>query len=163
MEDIKELETPLNEENNSENNENQSPKCEHTPAEAVRENEIPATCTTEGSYEEVVYCSECEAEISRETKTIDKLSHTPAEAVRENEIPATCTTEGSYEDVVYCAVCETVISSFSTPTPRLSSIRSASDTRASRALLQISILRSTYGSLKTKTTCLPIGSFTTSP
>ena len=47
----------------------------HTPADAVRENEVAATCTTAGSYDEVVYCSVCKAEISRTQKTIDKLPH----------------------------------------------------------------------------------------
>ncbi|MBQ2920177.1 MAG: exo-alpha-sialidase, partial [Oscillospiraceae bacterium] len=42
----------------------------HTEAEAVRENEVAATCTTAGSYDSVVYCSECGEEISRETFTI---------------------------------------------------------------------------------------------
>ena len=48
---------------------------DHTPADAVRENEVAATCTTVGSYDEVVYCSVCKAEISRTQKTIDKLPH----------------------------------------------------------------------------------------
>ena len=81
-------------------------KYEHTAGKAVRENEIDATCTAEGSYDEVVYCSLCETEISRTANTIDKLAHTPGEAVRENEIDATCTTEGSYDEVVYCTECD---------------------------------------------------------
>ena len=48
---------------------------DHTPADAVRENEVAATCTAAGSYDEVVYCSVCKAEISRTQKTIDKLPH----------------------------------------------------------------------------------------
>ena len=47
----------------------------HSPAAAVRENEVAATCTAAGSYDEVVYCSVCKAEISRAQKTIDKLPH----------------------------------------------------------------------------------------
>lgn len=50
-------------------------KAAHTPADAVRENEVAATCTAAGSYDEVVYCSVCKAEISRTQKTIDKLPH----------------------------------------------------------------------------------------
>ena len=49
------------------------PMLEHTPGEAVRENEVPATVTAEGSYDEVVYCAVCHAELSRVHKTIDKL------------------------------------------------------------------------------------------
>ena len=48
---------------------------DHTPADAVRENEVAATCSAAGSYDEVVYCSVCNAEISRTQKTIDKLPH----------------------------------------------------------------------------------------
>ena len=77
----------------------------HTPGEPVRENEVPATCAAEGSYDEVVYCTACGAELSRETKTIDKLAHTPGEPVVENEVPATCAAEGSYDEVVYCTAC----------------------------------------------------------
>ena len=85
----------------------EAPSCQHTGAEAVRENEVGATCSTEGSYESVVYCSKCGVELSRETQTIDKLDHTPATAVKENEVPASCSKEGSYDLVVYCSVCKT--------------------------------------------------------
>ncbi|MBQ7740229.1 MAG: leucine-rich repeat protein [Eubacterium sp.] len=46
----------------------------HTPGEAVRENEIPATTTATGSWDEVVYCSVCNTELSRITHTVDKAS-----------------------------------------------------------------------------------------
>ena len=77
----------------------------HTAGEAVRENEVAATCETAGSYDEVVYCTVCGAELSRETKTIEKLAHTVGNVVRENEAAATCTEDGSYDLVVYCTVC----------------------------------------------------------
>ena len=51
-------------------------KHEHTPAEAIRENENPSTYDKEGSYESVVYCSECGEEISRETVKLAKLKKT---------------------------------------------------------------------------------------
>ena len=82
----------------------------HTPGEAVVENEVPATCTTDGSYDEVVYCTECGEELSRETKTTDKLDHTAGEVVIENEVPATCTAGGSYDEVIYCTVCNEELS-----------------------------------------------------
>ena len=50
-------------------------KLAHTPAEAVREKEVEATCTAEGSYDEVVYCDLCGEVISRETVTLDALGH----------------------------------------------------------------------------------------
>ncbi|MBQ9532240.1 MAG: hypothetical protein IJR70_09245 [Eubacterium sp.] len=89
-----------------------APALEHThvPAEAVRENEVPASCSEEGSYDEVIYCSKCGEEISRTKKTIDKIAHTPGEAVRENEVPASCSAEGSYDEVIYCTECHTELS-----------------------------------------------------
>ena len=47
----------------------------HTESAAVEENRAEATCTEDGSYDSVVYCSVCKAELSRETKTINKLGH----------------------------------------------------------------------------------------
>ena len=47
----------------------------HTPATAVTENVVDATCTQTGSYAEVVFCSECQEEISRTQKTVDKKPH----------------------------------------------------------------------------------------
>ena len=51
------------------------PALGHTPGEAVRENEVPASCTAEGSYDSAVYCSRCGEELSRETLTIPALGH----------------------------------------------------------------------------------------
>ena len=42
----------------------------HTAGEPVVENEVAADCTTEGSYDTVIYCSVCDAEISRESTAI---------------------------------------------------------------------------------------------
>ena len=47
----------------------------HTPGEAVRENEIPATCTADGSYDEVTYCTVCSEKYSTEHKTIPAAGH----------------------------------------------------------------------------------------
>ncbi|MBE6818841.1 MAG: fibronectin type III domain-containing protein, partial [Ruminococcaceae bacterium] len=47
----------------------------HTPAAAVRENEKAATCTVAGSYDEVVYCTVCKAEISRQSHSTQALGH----------------------------------------------------------------------------------------
>jgi len=77
----------------------------HQPGTPVRENEVTATCTVPGSYDEVIYCTrtECGEENSRTPVTGEMLSHEPGTAVRENEVAATCTTAGSYDEVVYCA------------------------------------------------------------
>ncbi|MDE7372959.1 MAG: hypothetical protein K2N18_02740, partial [Clostridia bacterium] len=50
---------------------------DHTHGEAVRENEVAATCTAAGSYDEVIYCSVCEEELSRTAKTapVDPDAH----------------------------------------------------------------------------------------
>ena len=48
---------------------------EHVAAEAVTENEVKATCERGGSYDTVVYCSECGEELSRETVTTNPLGH----------------------------------------------------------------------------------------
>ncbi len=48
---------------------------EHTPAEAVKENEVAATCEEAGHYDSVVYCTVCGEEISRETVEIPALGH----------------------------------------------------------------------------------------
>ncbi|MGI6280091.1 MAG: hypothetical protein ACOYJS_05985, partial [Acutalibacteraceae bacterium] len=47
----------------------------HTPAQAVVENEIPATHTEAGSYDSVVYCSVCRYEISRTTVEVPAGGH----------------------------------------------------------------------------------------
>ncbi len=78
----------------------------HTPGAAVVEKEVAATCTKEGSYDNVVYCTKCNTEMSRETVTTEMIAHTAGAAVVEKEDPVT----GSYDSVVYCTVCKTEIS-----------------------------------------------------
>ena len=48
----------------------------HTPGQAVVENEVAATCSTTGSCDEVVYCSDCGEELSREHKELPIAGHT---------------------------------------------------------------------------------------
>ena len=79
--------------------------CEHVPAEAVTEDEVPATCTTAGSYSLVVYCTVCNEEISRETVVVDALGHTEETIPGK---PATCTEDG-LTDGVKCSVCGDII------------------------------------------------------
>lgn len=69
----------------------------HTPAAATRENENPATCTADGSYDEVVKCSRCGTEISRTSKTIPALGHDYGEWTVTKE--ATTTAEGEKQRV----------------------------------------------------------------
>ena len=83
---------------------------DHTPGAAVRENEVPATCTKDGSHDEVIYCTVCKTEISRKTITDKAPGHKEQPAVKESVKDATCTVAGSHDEVVYCSVCQTEIS-----------------------------------------------------
>ncbi len=71
----------------------------HTPGEAVKENEKDPTCTDEGSYDSVVYCTVCDEEISRNTLPVDPYGHQYEPSVA----APTCTEQGytKYE----CSVC----------------------------------------------------------
>ena len=51
-------------------------KTDHTPGVSIRENYIEPTYDAEGSYDEVVYCSVCGEELSRNTVILDKLTPT---------------------------------------------------------------------------------------
>ena len=82
----------------------------HVDGEVVVENRVEPDCTTEGHYDNVVYCTRCDVELSRESKTIPALGHKAATAVEENCVNATCTTDGHYDSVVYCSVCHEELS-----------------------------------------------------
>jgi len=56
------------------------PMTEHTAGEAVKENEVAATCILAGSYDSVVYCSLCGAELSREAKAVGAIKHVYGDA-----------------------------------------------------------------------------------
>lgn len=85
-------------------------KTDHTGGAPVRENEVAASCTADGSYDEVIYCTKCGAEVSRTPKTISRLGHSPADPVRENEVAASCVKAGSYDEVIYCTRCKAELS-----------------------------------------------------
>ncbi len=86
-------------------------KLSHTAGAVVVENNVDATCTVHGSYDNVTYCTVCGTETNRETVTVDAPGHTSGNAVEENRVESTCTTQGSYDKVFYCTKCETKISS----------------------------------------------------
>ena len=77
----------------------------HKNGDPVTENRTFASCTEGGSYDEVVYCSVCGKEMSRETKAIEPSEHTAGKPVIENEAA-----DGSYDEVVYCSVCNAEMS-----------------------------------------------------
>ncbi len=93
----------------------------HTAGTPVFENNVDATCGESGSYDEVVYCTVCNFEISRETKTTDAIPHTEGEMKRENIVEATCKAGGSYDEVIRCTVCNKVLSRISYTTPKIDS------------------------------------------
>ncbi|MBQ7639165.1 MAG: hypothetical protein IJS90_09725, partial [Clostridia bacterium] len=63
----------------------------HTPAAAVNENAVAPNCTEAGSHDEVVYCSVCGTEISRNTVTDPALGH---DLVHHAAKAPTCTEAG---------------------------------------------------------------------
>ncbi len=82
------------------------PMTAHTPAEAVQENVVPATCTEPGSHDDVVRCSACGAELSRDPGIVDKaLGH--VEEIQ-NKKDATCGEDGYTGDKV-CTRCNVVL------------------------------------------------------
>ena len=52
------------------------PALGHKPGEAVKENDIAASCTTAGGYDLVVYCDHCGEELSRSHTEIPAPGHT---------------------------------------------------------------------------------------
>ena len=73
----------------------------HVPGTAVRENEVAATCTAAGKYDKVVYCSVCNAELSRDTVTGTAAGHSYGDFTIVTA--ATCTQAGLKERT--CSVC----------------------------------------------------------
>ena len=77
----------------------------HEADSVVFENIVAATCAAAGSRDSVVYCSVCQAEVSRAKEEVAKLPHTE---VVDAAIAATCTTAGKTEGK-HCSVCNEVI------------------------------------------------------
>ena len=77
----------------------------HTPGEVQIENDTPSTCKVAGTYDEVIYCTGCGEELSRETKYHELAAHTPGEVQIENDTPSTCKVAGTYDEVIYCTGC----------------------------------------------------------
>ena len=110
---------------------------EHTASTAVRENVVNATCTSQGSYDEVVYCSSCGEELSRTKKYTSVISHSYTSSITKQPTcietgirTYTCTRcSDSYTEVIsatgehidsdgngYCDVCGTKTGEFYTLT-----------------------------------------------
>lgn len=82
----------------------------HTPAAAVKENVKAATCTTAETYDSVVYCSVCGAEISRTATTGEaalghkwgEWKHDDSTAKAESKHIRTCENDASHTDTAAC-------------------------------------------------------------
>ena len=88
-----------------------SVKRDHVSGSTKIENKVPAGCGKDGSYDEVVYCSVCDEEVSRTHKTEPATgNHTNGTPVKENVVSAGCGKDGTYDEVVYCTVCNKEVS-----------------------------------------------------
>lgn len=72
----------------------------HTEGEIIVENNIAPNCTENGSYDNVVYCTVCDAELSRNTVVVDALGHTYDNGVVTTK--PTCTTDGIKTFTCHC-------------------------------------------------------------
>jgi hypothetical protein len=76
-------------------------KTAHRAGAAVIENETKAECEKAGSYDEVIYCMDCNAEIERTTKEEAALEHNWDTGLPLTE--ATCVSEGQM--IYVCKLC----------------------------------------------------------
>ncbi|MBE6773121.1 MAG: hypothetical protein E7544_02740 [Ruminococcaceae bacterium] len=91
----------------------------HTAGEAVTENNVAPDCVNDGSYDTVVYCTVCDAQLSRVTTKVDALGHKAGETVVENNVAPDCVNDGSYDTVIYCSVCNEELDRDTTVVPAL--------------------------------------------
>ena len=91
----------------------------HTAGETVVENVVVGDCVTNSSYDNVVYCSVCGEELSRDTVVTTAPGHTDGEKVIENNVAADCTNPGSYDEVIYCTICGAEVSRTNVYVPEL--------------------------------------------
>ena len=83
----------------------QSPTGNHTPGEAVTENQQAANCGVAGSYDTVTYCTVCEKELSRVTTPVPATGdhNYVLDAQSEKFVCSVCQNE---KDAVWCDACE---------------------------------------------------------
>ena len=74
----------------------------HSPEDAVEENRVESTCTEDGSCDKVIYCLNCDEELSREKESIPTKEHLWSEW--QIFTKPTDTKEGT--EVRMCEVCE---------------------------------------------------------
>ena len=71
---------------------------------------VESSCTALGGYDNVIYCTECNIEISRVHVSTDLKEHTHGDVVIENQKDATCSNFGRHDEVVYCTECDAELS-----------------------------------------------------
>lgn len=76
--------------------------CTHENKSTVKEHEVLPTCTEAGAYDSVVYCIDCNAELSRDKIIQNALGH---DEVSHSGKTPTCT-EAGYAAYVECSRCE---------------------------------------------------------
>ena len=81
---------------------------DHDLAEAIKENVVNVSCTSDGSYDSVVYCSVCKNEINRETIII-KATGEHVYSVEKERADATCIADGYVIMACGCGKTETTI------------------------------------------------------
>ena len=80
----------------------------HTEGTVVVENKIDVTCTAAGSYDNVVYCTVCTAEISRENVTVASTGHVAGDvSTVVDHLDPDCDDDGYTVYVFECTVCHT--------------------------------------------------------
>ena len=82
----------------------------HVKGEVKIENATESTCEKGGSYDEVVYCTVCNKELSRTTVKTEAKGHVKGKVKIENATEATCEVGGTYDEVIYCTVCNKELS-----------------------------------------------------
>ena len=65
-------------------------KTAHVPSQKFKENIKEASCTDSGSYDEVIYCTQCKTELSRKSIVIPSEGH----RYKDRVIPPNCTEKG---------------------------------------------------------------------
>ncbi len=78
----------------------------HNAGSPVQENNVLPTCTEKGSYDEVVYCTECRNELERKPVSVEALGHSFGEW--QTLTSPSCTDKGSeYRTCTVCGFTET--------------------------------------------------------
>ena len=82
----------------------------HVKGEVKIENATESICEKGGSYDEVVYCTVCNKELSRTTVKTEAKGHVKGKVKIENATEASCEVGGTYDKVIYCTVCNKELS-----------------------------------------------------